>query len=68
MVLNGPTNTGKSPAIFENFNRNKKSLNPFIYKGFSDFLKSGADDRTRTDDLCLTKALRYLLCHISIMK
>ena len=37
MVLNGPTKTGKCPAIFENFNKNKKSLNPFIYKGFSDF-------------------------------
>ena len=44
MVLNGLTKTGKCPAIFENFNKNKKSLNSFIYKqslcklkGFSDF-------------------------------
>ena len=44
MALNGLTKTGKCPAIFENFNKNKKSLNPFIYKqslrklkAFSDF-------------------------------
>ena len=66
MVLNGPTKTGKCPAIFENFNKNKKSLNPFIYKGFSDFLKSGADDGTRTRGLHLTKVVLYLLSHISI--
>ena len=66
MVLNGPTKTRKCPAIFRNFNKNKKSLNPFIYKGFSDFLKSGAYDGTRTHDLSLTKAVRYLLRHISI--
>ena len=61
MVLNGLTITWKSPAIFGNFNKNKKSLNPFIYKqslrklkGISDFLKSGAYDGTRTHDLRLT--------------
>lgn len=55
MVLNGPTKTGKCSAIFENFNKNKKSLNPFIYKGFSDFFKSGADGGNRTRDRRLTK-------------
>ena len=46
----------------------KKSLNPFIYKGFSDFFKSGADGGNRTRDRRLTKAVRYLLRHISILK
>lgn len=54
MVLNGPTKTGKCSAIFENFNKNKKSPNPFIYKGFSDFFKSGADGGNRTRDRRLT--------------
>ena len=54
MVLNGPTKTGKCPAIFRNFNKNKKSLNPLKSLGFSDFLKSGADDGTRTRGLHLT--------------
>ena len=59
MVLNGPTKTGKCSAIFENFNKNKKSPNPFIYKGFSDFFKSGADGGNRTRDRRLTKAVLY---------
>ena len=59
MVLNGPTKTGKCSAIFKNFNKNKKSLNPFIYKGFSDFFKSGADGGNRTRDLHLTNGAVY---------
>ena len=67
MVLNGLTITWKSPAIFGNFNKNKKSLKAFIYKqslrklkAFSDFLKSGADDGTRTHDLSLTNLKIFL--------
>lgn len=45
----------------------KKSLNPSDFKAFSDFI-FGAYDGTRTHDLSLTKAVRYLLRHISILK
>ena len=45
----------------------KKSLNPFVYKqslrklkGFSDFLKSGANDGTWTRDLRLTNLKIFL--------
>ncbi len=47
---------------FWNFNKNKQSLNPFIYKQhlrklkvLAIFLKFGAYDGTRTHDLSLTK-------------
>ena len=60
MVLNGLTITWKSPAIFENFNKNKKSLKPLKSLRFSDFLKSGADDGTRTRGLHLTNLKIFL--------
>ena len=56
MVLNGPTKTWKCPAIFRNFNKNKKSLNPSDFKAFSDF-DCGAADGNRTRDPHLTKTL-----------
>ena len=75
MVLNGPTKKSCVLLILKNFNKNKKSLYPFIYKqslrklkGFSDFLKSGADDGTRTHDLRLTKIEFYFyrVVHLSM--
>lgn len=55
-------------GCFENFNiiKIKLAISPNAFPiGAFGLFTNGADDRIRTGDLRLTKALRYHLCHIS---
>ena len=47
-------------AVLKKKRKNTKPRHSFLYR-----VSFGADDRIRTGDLRLTKALRYHLCHIS---